>query len=265
LLVGVEEAFRGRLPDLFRIGVDAGASDSALAIDESDAKTFQFHGEPRAVQVGGRRGLLLTQVAGFSSFVGSPYLFTTYADARRYLGLERTQVSFILLRIAPGRNPAAVRDAARLRLPDVDIWTRSEMSNKSRQFWLVQTGAGGALTLAAILGFGIGLVLVAQIIYSITAENLEEFATLKAMGASNYDVRIVVLIQSLVCGVLGGIAGLALVGPFATAIRPVVTWITVPFWIYFVVAFVLLLLCIGAALIAARPAVTVDPGRVFRA
>ena len=101
-------------------------------------------------------------------------------------------------------------------------------------------------------GFGIGLVLVAQIIYSITAENLEEFATLKAMGASNLDVRLVVLVQSLVCGVLGGIAGLALVGPFATAIRPIVTWITVPYWIYFVVALVLIVLCVGAALIAAR-------------
>lgn len=265
LLVGVEDAVRGRLPDLFRIGVAAGASDSALAIDKSDARTFQFQGKPRVVQISGRRGQLLAKVEGFSSFVGSPYLFSTYADARRYLGLERTQVSFVLLRVAPDHHPIAIRDALRQRFPDVDVWTRSEMSAKSRQFWLVQTGAGGALTLAAILGFGIGLVLVAQIIYSITAENIEEFATLKAMGASNYDVRIVVLVQSLVCGILGGAVGLALVGPFATAIRPVVTWITVPVWIYFIVAGVLAILCVGAALIAARPAVTVDPGRVFRA
>lgn len=265
LLTGVEEAFRGRLPDLFRIGIASGTSDSALAIDGSDAKTFQFEGAPRAVQVGAKRGLLLAQVDGFSSFVGSPYVFTTYTDARRYLGLDQTQVSFILLKLAPGGDPAKARDALRQRFPDVDAWTRSEMSNRSRQFWLVQTGAGGALTLAALLGFGIGLVLVAQIIYSITAENLEEFATLKAMGASNSDVRLVVLVQSLVCGVLGGTAGLLLVSPFAAAIRPVVTWVIVPYWIYFVVAMVLIILCVGAALIAARPAVTVDPGRVFRA
>ncbi len=265
LLTGVEDAFRGRLPDLFRIGTASGASDSALAIDESDARTFQFQGEPRAVQVGAKRGLLLAKVDGFSSFVGSPYVFTTYADARSYLGLERTQVSFILLKVTPGRDPAVVRDALQRRFSDVDVSTKAEMSNRSRQFWLVQTGAGGALTLAAVLGFGIGLVLVAQIIYSITAENLEEFATLKAMGASNSDVRLVVLVQSLVCGVLGGAAGLLLVRPFAAAIRPVVTWVTVPYWIYFVVALVLIILCVCAALIAARPAVTVDPGRVFRA
>jgi putative ABC transport system permease protein len=139
------------------------------------------------------------------------------------------------------------------------------MSARSRLFWLVKTGAGGALTLAAILGFCIGLVLVAQTIYSITADNIEEYATLKAMGASNRDVHMVVLVQSLVCGMVGGIVGLILVDPFATAIRPLVTWIAVPGWIYLVVALALVFLCIAASLIAARPAVAIDPGRVFRA
>lgn len=265
LLVGVENAFRGRLPDLFGIGASFGLSDSALAIDETDAPSFQFHDRPRAVQIATRRGQILTKVDGFSSFIGSPYVFATYVDAHRYLGLERTQVSFVLLRAEPGRNVIAVRDALRQRLPDVDVWTKSEMAIKSRQFWLVQTGAGGALTLAAILGFCIGLVLVGQTIYSITAENIEEFATLKAMGASNSDVRFVVLAQSLICGVLGGAIGLLLVKPFVAMIRPIVTWITVPSWIYFAVALALAALCIGAALIAARPAIAVDPGRVFRA
>jgi putative ABC transport system permease protein len=265
LLVGVENAFRGRLPDVFSIGASFGLSDSALVIDETDAQSFQFHDWPRTVQIAARRGQILAKVNGFSSFIGSPYVFATYVDAHRYLGLERTQVSFLLLRAEAGRNPIAVRDALRLRLPDVDVWTKPEMAAKSRQFWLVQTGAGGALTLAAILGFFIGLVLVAQTIYSITAENVEEFATLKAMGASNGDVRVVVLVQSLICGVLGGAIGLLLVKPFAAMIRPIVTWITVPSWIYLAVALALVMLCIGAALIAARPAIAVDPGRVFRA
>ena len=54
-------------------------------------------------------------------------------------------------------------------------------------------------------------------------------------------------------------------GPFATLLRLMVSWMSVPYWIYFVVAGALALLCILASLIAARPAVRVDPGRVFRA
>jgi hypothetical protein len=48
-------------------------------------------------------------------------------------------------------------------------------------------------------------------------------------------------------------------------LRFIVAWLVVPYWIYVVVAAALALLCVLASLIAARPAVRVDPGRVFRA
>jgi putative ABC transport system permease protein len=96
-------------------------------------------------------------------------------------------------------------------------------------------------------------------------ENIEEFATMKAMGASDGDVYAVVLLQSLICGVLGGVCGLLVVEPYAEVSRSIVTWMAVPWWMYLVVAVALALLCVLASLIAARPAVRVDPGRVFRA
>jgi putative ABC transport system permease protein len=264
-LVGVEESFRGRLPAVFDIAAEHGFADSVLVIDTTDARTLQFSQASRGVQIASRRGELVDRTHGFSSFLGSPYVFTDYVDARRYLKLEQTQVSFLMMRIAAGQDAAAVRDRLRERFTDVDVWTRAEFAAKSRGFWLVQTGAGGALSLAALLGFCIGLVVVAQTIYSITAENIEEYATLKAMGASNGDIRKVVLVQSLVCGLAGGAIGLLLVRPFAAVIRPVVTWIMVPVWIYLMVAGALIGLCVLASLIAARPAIAVDPGRVFRA
>lgn len=263
-LVGIERRFRGELPDVFDLAAAKGRSDWALAIDATDAKVLQY-ADTHAVQIGSHRGYFVAEVNGFSSFIGSPYIFADYVDAHNYLNLESTQVSLLLLRVAPGHDPIAVRDALRARLPDIDVWTRSELAWKSRLFWLVQTGAGAALSLAAILGFFIGLVVVVQTIYSITAENVEEYATMKAIGASNGDVRTVVLIQSFVCGVLGGCVGLLLIRPFAALVRPAVTWITVPGWIYAVVGVAIALLCAAASLIAARPAVAIDPGRVFRA
>jgi putative ABC transport system permease protein len=263
-VVGVEDGFRGRLPDVANLAAAQGISDSALAIDATDAQTLQYSAPSRTAQLAARRGQFIAEIDGFSSFLGTPYIFTDYVDAHRFLRLERTQVSLLLLRVRPGRDLTEVRDLLRARFPDVDVWTKSEFSTKSRLFWLVQTGAGGALTLAAALGFCIGLVLVAQTIYSITAENVEEYATLKALGASNGDVRMVVLVQSLVCGLLGGVIGLVLIRPFAALAKPVVTWIAVPFWMYGIVASALVFLCVLAALVAAQPAVNIDPGRVFR-
>jgi putative ABC transport system permease protein len=265
MLIGVESAYRGRLPAVADVAAARGLSDSALIIDASDAQTLGFDGTLKTAHVAARRGYFLSETQGFASFLGSPLVFTDYSDAHRFLRLERTQTSFIVLHLEPGRDPAAVRDALRARLTDVDIWQTREFSLQSRIFWLVQTGAGGALTIAAILGFGIGLVLVAQTIYGITTENIEEYATMKAMGAANRDVRTVVLSQSLICGVVGGVFGLLIVEPFAVVLRFSVSWMSVPFWMYFIVAFALAVLCVLASLIAAQPAVRVDPGKVFRA
>jgi putative ABC transport system permease protein len=265
MLIGVESRYRGRLPTVAELAAARGLSDSGLVIDASDASTLGYDGTLQTAQVAARRGYFLAETRGFASFLGSPLLFTDYIDAHRFLRLERTQTSFVVLHVEPGRSTAAVRDALRSRLTDVDIWTTNEFSAQSRMFWLVQTGAGGALSIAAILGFGIGLVLVAQTIYSITAENIEEYATMKAMGASNGDVQTVVLAQSLICGIVGGLVGLLLIGPAATVLRFIVAWLVVPYWMYFIVAAALVLLCVLASLIAARPAVRVDPGRVFRA
>jgi putative ABC transport system permease protein len=265
MVIGVEDGYRGKLPAVADLAAARGLGDSALVIDASDARTLGFDGTLRTAQVAARRGYFVAETKGFASFLGSPLVFSDYVDAHRFLRLERTQASFIVLHVAPGRDPTAVRDALRSRLTDVDIWKTAELSLRSRIFWLIQTGAGGALTVAAILGFGIGLVLVAQTIYSITAENIEEYATMKAMGASNRDVRTVVLVQSLCCGIVGGALGLLAVEPFAVLLRFTVAWLAVPYWMYFVVAGALTLLCVGASLIAAGPAVRVDPARVFRA
>jgi putative ABC transport system permease protein len=265
MIIGVEEKYRGNLPQVRELAAASGLSDSAVVLDETDAAQLGFDGHIQAAQVGFQKSYLFAKTKGFASFIGTPLVFSDYTDVRRFLRLERMQASFIVLNVKPGHDPRIVRDALRARFADVDVWTQSELAKRSRLFWLIQTGAGAALLLAGILGFGIGLVLVAQTIYSITAENVEEFATMKAMGGSRYDVQFVVLLQSIICGILGGAVGLLLVEPYVSASRSIVTWLAVPAWMYLFVSAALLMLCVLASLIAVRPALNIDPGRVFRA
>ena len=88
---------------------------------------------------------------------------------------------------------------------------------------------------------------------------------MKAMGASRFDVQFVVLVQSIVCGVIGGarglLAGRALCAGLALD-RDVAGCSLLD---VFLREAALLLLCALASLIAVRPAIEVDPGRVFRA
>jgi putative ABC transport system permease protein len=267
--IGIDAPFLGAIPDPRVAAIQARRAEQGLVVDITDAQPLgipaRLGPQSTEVEIAGRRGRIVHVTQGLSSFLGTPIVVARYGDAKDYLPLGQEQSSFLLARVAPGERPEAVRDRLRARFVDLDVWTRHDFSWRSRTYWLVQTGAGGALTLAAVLGFLIGLVVVSQTIYAVTVEYLEEFATLRAMGASDGFVRRIVLVQSLICGLLGLTAGLVAVEPFAGLARSVVTWALVPWWMYPAVLAVVLLLCLLAALVAARPALRVDPGKVFRA
>jgi putative ABC transport system permease protein len=264
-LVGVEDGFGGKIPVISTRAAGSGISDGGLLVDETDAENLEFSLAPSHVQIGGKRGHLFGVVSGFSSFLGPPIVLARYHDARRYLRYGASDVSVVLVRTASNYDPARVRDELQKRFADMDVWTTSEFSTRSRIFWLLKTGAGAALSLAAILGFSIGLVLVAQTMYALTTENIEEFATLRAIGASNTDIRSIVLMQSLISGTIGCVMGLAAVGPFVALARSNISWVLVPAWIYVLIPIVIFFLCLLATNIAVRPALTIDPARVFRA
>jgi putative ABC transport system permease protein len=116
-----------------------------------------------------------------------------------------------------------------------------------------------------VLGFLIGLVVVSQTVYANTMENIEEYATLKALGASQSFVARIVLTQALICGALGSVLGLLAVVPCIGYAKSLIPWIYTPWWLLLVMVLPSLAMCSLASIASVRSALTVEPGRVFRA
>src|SRR5258707_12688889 len=135
---------------------------------------------------------------------------------------------YIVLRVSKGSSVSDVKQSLQKRLPEVDVLTREEFAHKSRMYWVIKTGAGSAILTAAVLGFLIGLVVVSQTIYANTMENIEEYATLKALGASRVFVACVVLSWALICGAVGSILGLLVLLPVMHYARSLIPWIHPP-------------------------------------
>ncbi|HEY6334169.1 MAG TPA: ABC transporter permease, partial [Blastocatellia bacterium] len=212
-----------------------------------------------------QRARTVGTIDNFASFFGTPYVFSGYPDAVKYLGLGPEQTFFLIVRVAPGRGVQSVKQGLQSELPEADVWTRQEFSRRAQMFWILKTGAGGALLTAALLGFLVGLVVVSQNIYATTMENIEEFATLKALGASRHYVRRIVMSQGLFSGAIGSMLGLAVTFPMVNAVRGTVPWVYTPWWLPAGMIGVGLAMCALASVISVRKAVKVDPGRVFRA
>ena len=128
-----------------------------------------------------------------------------------------------------------------------------------------QTGAGGAILAAALLGFIIGLAIVSQAIYATTMEHIEEFATLKAIGASNLFVIRVIVVQALICGIFGFVLGIGASNPVIRYARSAIPWLSMPPMLPFAIFPLALAICMIASTISVRAALAVEPAKVFRA
>jgi len=265
-LVGADSDVGRQFP-LPHVSGDSDAIEpEALVVDKSNVELLNVAAHlPLDVEVNEQRAHVASQTSGFSSFLGSPYVFTSYADGSRYINLRPEETMFILVTLQAGASIESVRRGLRARMPNVDVWTREEFSRKARFYWITQTGAGGAILTAALLGFFIGLAVVSQSIYATTMENIEEFATLKALGASNGFIRRVIVSQALVCGIGGYLLGLLVTSPMIRAAQTSIPWVSAPGWLPLAIAIPTVAMCVSASIISVRAALAVEPAKVFRA
>ena len=82
----------------------------------------------------------------------------------------------------------------------------------------------------ALMGLIVGVVVAGQVLYTSTLEHLKEYGTLKAMGATRWYVARVVLIQAVLCSVLGCLLGLVATFPLINLARQAIPWIFTPWW-----------------------------------
>jgi putative ABC transport system permease protein len=182
----------------------------AVAVDRSYSDRLGTTNYGAEVEIGGQRGRIMAVTKGIRSFTTTPYLFTSLDRARGYTGVPSSKASFLLVRLSPSADRETVKTELRARLSDVDVLTPEEFSRRSRSFWLFGTGAGAALLAGALLASLAGTVIVAQTLYASTKDHLDEFATLRAIGASGSYLRMVIALQAVISAVIGFLLALAL-------------------------------------------------------
>jgi putative ABC transport system permease protein len=240
-------------------------SPQSVTYDESDRHVLETVSLPARVEINGQRANIDREVSGYGGFLGVPALFTSYRNAARYLGYGEGEGMYVLARVEKGYSVGDVQKNLTRRLPEADVFTREQFARKSRWYWVIKTGAGSAILTAAILGFLIGLVVVSQTIYANTMENLEEYATLKALGASPGFVAHILIMQALICGAAGSVLGLVAVIPAMRYAKSLIPWIHTPWWFPMIAIALSLLMCSLAAIASVRSSLAIEPGRVFRA
>jgi len=243
--------------------VQALSGSGTVAVDRSYFERLGVSGIGSKANI---RGLPVSVAAvseGIRSFTTTPYVFSDLSQARAYIGIPSTMVSYLLVKLHPGADLERVRHDLQASLPDSEVLTPAEFQERSRSYWLLGTGAGAALFAGAILGIIVGVVIVAQTLYSSTKDHLDEFATLRAMGSSNGYIYSVIIYQAVVNAVIGfafaTLIGFSVVEFTRSGALPV---LITPMLVLAMLVLTVVV-CIAAALGAIFRVVRIDPVMVF--
>jgi len=101
-----------------------------------------------------------------------------------------------------------IKKSNSVAIDDIKILTREGFIDFERSYWQKSTSIGFIFSLGTVMGFFVGIVIVYQILYTDVSDHMAEYATLKAMGYSNWYLAFVVIQEALVLSILGFIPGL---------------------------------------------------------
>lgn len=241
---------------------DSLATPGTVAVDRAYYNRLGVKDVGASTQIRGQPATVGAITDGIRSLTMIPYVFSDLDSARSYINLPAGYVSYVLVHVKPGAEIETVRRNIISNLSSVakvQVLTPDQFRRQSRSFWLFETGAGVALVAGAVLAIIVGTAIVALTLYSSTKDHLFEFATLRAMGATNRYIYTVIIYQALLNAVIGfavaALIGSALVHFTAnTALQIVITD-----GLMLQIFLLTIAMCVASAIAAIFRVVRVDP------
>ncbi|MEO5762968.1 MAG: ABC transporter permease [Vicinamibacteria bacterium] len=266
LVYGVSDGASWNLP--WKIEEGHGGDDLErgfnVVMDRSASLRFGNFAMNEYREIAGRRFRIIGRSAEAESFTTTPIVFMDFANAQSLQEQLRGATTYVLVKVAPGFDAADVATRLKPLFPFNEVHTRNEWANASRGYWIKSTGLGMSMGVTVFLGILVGVVIVAQTLYTSAVENIRQFGTVKAIGGSNWDIYRILGEQALINAILGFLLGAAA----SYGARPAMATLHLNVLLspqFSAVVFVgTVAMCLAAALFSFRRVALIDPALVFR-
>ena len=236
----------------------------AVMIDESYREKLGITRIGEVAEIQGRRARVVGFTRGIRSFTTAPFVYSSFQHALDYAPLKESETIYILVRALPGVDAAELRDRIARAIPNVDVYTTRDFSLKTERYWMFTTGAGIALLIAAVMGFVVGVAVVGQTLYASTLDRLREFGTLKAIGASNTYVCMLVGKQAAILAVTGYLLAIAFSILLVHLAQESGAPIVLPWRLALLLLLLAFVMSLGGAVFSIRKVMSVDPSVVMK-
>jgi putative ABC transport system permease protein len=234
-----------------------------------DQASSRIYG-PRTVgsetEIHGHRVRVVGEYRHGAGFIASGSMVVsdrTFARISDFGDVERPSMG--LIRWEPGAPPEETLRLLRASLPaDVVVWSREELERREQHLFMTVKPIGIMFTSGAIIAFLVGAVILFQILTTEVAHRRREYATLRAMGYTSWDLKRLVLEEGFFMVAMGflpaGLLSWYLYGVVNAAVKlPLfMSWDRVA-----TVLALSLLMGGGSGLLAIRKVNAADPAELF--
>jgi putative ABC transport system permease protein len=216
-------------------------------------------------EVNDKRVKIIGRTHEARSFTTTPVSFADYELMQSLIPqILRNRTTYIVVKLAPGADVAMVKAEIQKRLPYNDVYTKDEWASRSRNYWIRNTGLGLNIAVTVFLGCLVGIVIVAQTLYSSTMEHIKEFGTVKAIGGSNRDIYVILGKQATIAAVCGYVVGAAMAYGMAPVVQKLDLQLIITSELATAIFVGAVAMCLLAAMISFRKVASIDPALVFR-
>lgn len=160
----------------------------------------------RKIQIGG----LYTLGSSFGS--DGSIVVSDLNFFRLFKNTQRGLINVGVIQLEPGADREAIYQEIKNQLDqgDVKVFTKEGLVAEERGYWETRTTIGFVFGLGTVMGFIVGTVIVYQILYTDVSDHLPEYATLKAMGYTDFYLLTVVFQEAVLLAVVGFFPSLGL-------------------------------------------------------
>lgn len=194
---------------------------------------------------------------------GGNFVYTSLDNARFYSNYSPNQVSVVIVRPKKGADVQKIIDQINRSFMGVTAWRAKDAKNMTVNEILVRTNTGvsfGSLVVFAIIS---GFFIIGLTLYSSALDRIQDYGTLKAIGATNGFVSRLILTQAFLYAVIGFAIAYALLIGFQKMVENAGMILNFDLPLSLGLLAVTLFMSVGGSLFAVQKISKVEPASVF--
>jgi len=269
ICLGLDDATLAGAPRKMLLGSWERLREPDSVVIDKAGYVLLFPDEPlqldRTLELNDHKATIVGISDASAPFASYPVMHTRYSQAVNFVGRERTQLSFVLVRPQPGGDPLELSQRI-----EKHTGLRARTSDQFRWdcvlYYLRHTGIPLNFGITIAIALIVGVVVAGQTFYIFTIENLKQFGALKAIGVTNWRITSMIMLQALTVGAMGFSLGSGMCAAFfAITLNNLPTRGMVLMWQNAIgTGVAILFVVILASLISIRRVLVLEPAEVFR-